>query len=149
MTHNITIFGRNIRPGSTPGGFSDYNQPKRRHKLVGGMSREMVRVRINEYMQRKGIVTTTALTALATHLEIVSKNSRGRGGHGWTYDEEIAMLRTAAEEIKELRVALTQLVKAEDASCDKFEAKEIDAIEAAIDRANLVLGKPSAAPPNS
>lgn len=34
------------------------------------------------------------------------------------------------EENAELLAALTQLCEAEDASCDKFEAEEIDAIEA-------------------
>lgn len=52
----------------------------------------------------------SALAALATHLEVVSKNARSHGGHGWTYDEEIEMLRTAADELKSMRSALTDIV---------------------------------------
>ena len=50
----------------------------------------------------------TDLTTLAAHLERVSANSRGHGGHGWTYDEEIEMLRTAAQELDDIELALAR-----------------------------------------
>lgn len=48
----------------------------------------------------------SALRALAFHLEVVSKNSRRHGGHGWTYDDEVRQLHAAAEELCNLRQAL-------------------------------------------
>lgn len=82
-------------------------------------------------------VQINSLSALATHLEIVTKNNRQ--SHGWTYDEEVKMLRAAADEIKELRAALKELVEAEDASIEDFTAREISRIEQAMARANAVL----------
>lgn len=43
------------------------------------------------------------------------------------------------DECGKLRCALIALVKAEEASIDQFTAKEIDALERALDRANRVL----------
>lgn len=48
----------------------------------------------------------SALRAHATHLESVTKNVRSRGGHGWTYDDEIVLLRDAADELTKLRACL-------------------------------------------
>lgn len=45
-------------------------------------------------------VSPSALRALALHLEMVSKNVRSHGGHGWTYDEEVKELNLAAEELE-------------------------------------------------
>lgn len=86
---------------------------------------------------------TNALTALADHLEALTKNARSHGGHGWTYDEEITMLRTASEEMKELRAALKQ---SRDANCCcSYGALQVDAVE----RANRILGYTVAAPSNA
>ncbi len=45
----------------------------------------------------------SALRAHATHLELVSKNSRSHAGHGWTYDDEVELMRAAADELQSLR----------------------------------------------
>lgn len=50
----------------------------------------------------------TDLSTLAAHLERVSANNRGHGGHGWTYDGEIEMLRTAAQELDAIELALAR-----------------------------------------
>jgi hypothetical protein len=55
--------------------------------------------------------STSALHALALHLEAVSETSRSRRGHGWTYDEEVEQLRLAVEELKELRLLVAYHVK--------------------------------------
>ncbi|HYB97542.1 MAG TPA: hypothetical protein VEC57_00215 [Candidatus Limnocylindrales bacterium] len=41
------------------------------------------------------------LTTLANHLEKLTEAARR--GHGWTYDDEVKMLRQTAEELKLLR----------------------------------------------
>ncbi len=51
----------------------------------------------------------SALRAHALHLEAVTKNVRSHGGHGWTYDEEIKELNTAAADIERYRRALDQI----------------------------------------
>jgi hypothetical protein len=53
----------------------------------------------------------SALNALATHLELESKNVRSHGGHRWTYDEEIEMLRSAAADMQRMHGALERAVK--------------------------------------
>lgn len=55
-------------------------------------------------------IQASTLTALATHLEIVSKNARSHGGHGWTYDYEVTQLRAAANELGELRSAVSDII---------------------------------------
>lgn len=65
-------------------------------------------------------VQLNSLTALATHLEIVSSNARK--GHGWTYDEEVKMLLQAAAELKLLRDREANTMKL----CEHVEAMSLD-----------------------
>lgn len=53
------------------------------------------------------------------------------------------------DECGKLRCALIALVKAEEASIDQFTAKEIDALERALDRANRVLYPERYSSPNA
>lgn len=56
--------------------------------------------------------SSSALRALAHHLEAVSQTSRRHGGHGWTYDDEIIQLNAAATAMDELRKAGKALLAA-------------------------------------
>lgn len=69
-----------------------------------------------------------------------------RGDQLCDCEEKLSALTSAnaalAGECRELREALTALVKAEEASMDAFESKEIDSLEAALDYANELLALP-------
>lgn len=51
-----------------------------------------------------------ALRSLADHLAKVTSTVRTHGGHGWTYEDEIAELHRAAAEIEHLRGALAAIL---------------------------------------
>lgn len=72
-----------------------------------------------------------SLSALATHLEIVTKNNRQ--SHGWTYDEEIKMLHEAAAELKLLRASEQATMKlAEHIESLAKDKARLDALEETI-----------------
>lgn len=48
------------------------------------------------------------LRKLADHLERVNATVRTHGGHGWTYDEEIPMLRASADVLDSANMLLDQ-----------------------------------------
>ncbi len=72
--------------------------------------------------------TPTALREHASHLGLVTEESRSHGGHGWTYDAEVLLLLNAAREIEDLRTAVTRELRADKERLDWLQAEVTDTI---------------------